>query len=409
MGRAAVEAARAVGYVGAGTVEFIVASDGKFHFMEMNTRLQVEHPVTEMVTEQDLVEWQLRVAANEPLPREQSDLAIRGHALEARIYAEDPERGFIPSIGRLRYLRYPEPTDQVRIDTGVEQGDEISPHYDPMIAKLVVWDETRDAALRRMRRALRETRIVGVSNNVQFLSRLVSHERFASGDFDTGLIEDDDGRLLSSTERPSVHARLCGALAVVLSDAASVTSPSNDPSSPWSALGAWRVNGNAQREISFKWGDEASNVPVLSRTAEFNMTLEGEAHDVHGELDLDGRLDATIDGHRIVAWTVPDEDLLHVFLDGESSRLGIVDPLRTSSRRPDVLGGLQAPMPGTILSFLVEPGSEVTQGTPLLILEAMKMEHAVKAPSAGRVKGFRYTVGDQVAEGAELVDFEAAD
>jgi 3-methylcrotonyl-CoA carboxylase alpha subunit len=409
MGRAAVDAARAVGYVGAGTVEFIVAPDGEFFFMEMNTRLQVEHPVTEMITGHDLVEWQLRVAADQPLPSGQDDLAIRGHALEARIYAEDPERGFMPSVGRLLHVSFPEASDHVRVDTGVEQGDEISPHYDPMIAKLVVWDETRAAVLSRMRRLLGETRIVGVSSNVDFLSRLVSHDRFASGKFDTGLIGDDERRLLAPSGGPSVRARLCGALAILMSDAASVASPSIDPDSPWCTLGAWRLNGQARREISFSLGDDLSTVSVLYGAADFTLTVEGASHTVRGELDPDGRLDATIDGQRIVAWTVPDGDFLHIFLDGESSRLEIVDPLRRSSRQVDSLGGLHAPMPGTILSLLVEPGTDVTPGTPLLVLEAMKMEHTVKAPSAGRVNRFRYAVGDQVAEGAELVDFEAAD
>ena len=211
MGRAALDAARAVGYVGAGTVEFILAADGTFYFMEMNTRLQVEHPVTEMITGQDLVEWQLRIAAKESLPLNQTELSIRGHALEARIYAEDPERGFTPSIGHLRHVSYPESSDQVRIDTGVEQGDEISQHYDPMIAKLVVWGETRDSALGRMRRALSETRIVGVSSNVPFLSRVVTHDGFRRGEYDTGLIEDHEDQLLPPRPEPSARAQLCGA------------------------------------------------------------------------------------------------------------------------------------------------------------------------------------------------------
>jgi 3-methylcrotonyl-CoA carboxylase alpha subunit len=409
MGRVAIDAARAVGYVGAGTVEFIVASDGGFYFMEMNTRLQVEHPVTELITGQDLVEWQLRVAAEEPLPRAQSELVICGHALEARVYAEDPERGFLPSVGQLRHLGFPEPTDQVRIDTGVEAGDAISPHYDPMIAKLVVWDETREAALRRMRGALGETHIVGVSSNVEFLSRLVSHERFVSGEFDTGLIEDDEGRLLSPGAGPSIRARICGALAIVLDEATRIASASNDPASPWSAPGAWRLNGRARREISLRAGDEPSSVFVQYGTDEFTMTLDNISSEVRGQLSPDGRLAATLDGDRVQARAVRHEDLVHVFVEGESARLEIVDPLRTSSHRTDALGGLHAPMPGTILSLLVEPGTEVKPGTPLLVLEAMKMEHTVKAPAAGRVKRFRYAIGDQVTEGAELVDFDATD
>src|SRR5690606_22377506 len=195
MGKAAVDAARAVGYVGAGTVEFIANQDGSFYFMEMNTRLQVEHPVTEMITGLDLVEWQLRVAAGEPLPRSQDQLGIRGHAIEARIYAEDPDHGFLPSTGRLIHLAPPALSPHVRIDTGVDEGDEISSHYDPMIAKLIVWDETRERALARMTRALGDYRIVGVANNIGFLSRLVACSSFAEADLDTGLIKREHDRL----------------------------------------------------------------------------------------------------------------------------------------------------------------------------------------------------------------------
>lgn len=406
MGRAALDAARAVGYVGAGTVEFILAADGTFYFMEMNTRLQVEHPVTEMITGQDLVEWQLRIAAEEPLPLKQTELSIRGHALEARIYAEDPERGFIPSIGHLGHLSYPEPSEQVRIDTGVEQGDEITQHYDPMIAKLVVWGETRDSALRRMRRALSETRIVGVSSNVPFLSRVVTHDGFRRGEYDTGLIEDHEDQLLPPRPEPSARAQLCGALATLMSEAASVKSPQSDPNSPWSNLGAWRLNGHAERTISFKMSDGLSNVSVRCGPADYTLTLNGISYAAFGNLGPNGRLDAAIAGQRLVAWALPDGDYLQIFLDDETARLEVVDPLRTAHSRPVSLGGLEAPMPGTIISLLVEAGAEVTQGAPLLILEAMKMEHTVRAPSAGRVNRFRYAVGDQVPDGAELVDFD---
>ncbi len=406
MGRTALDAARAVGYVGAGTVEFIVAADGNFYFMEMNTRLQVEHPVTEMITGQDLVEWQLRIAAKEPLPLKQTGLSIRGHALEARIYAEDPERGFIPSIGQLRHVSYPESSDQVRIDTGVEQGDEISQHYDPMIAKLVVWGETRDSALRQMRRALSETRIVGVSSNVPFLSRVVSHDGFRGGEYDTGLIEDHEDQLLPRMSEPSSRALLCGALATLMTDAASVKSPQSDPNSPWSSLGAWRLNGHAERTISFNMGDGLTNVSVRCGIDDYTLTLEGASYAAFGKLGPNGRLDATLEGHRLVAWAFPDGDYLQIFLDDETARLEVVDLLRTTNSLPGSLGGLEAPMPGTIISLLVEAGAEVTQGTPLLILEAMKMEHTVRAPSAGRVNRFRYAVGDQVPDGAELVDFD---
>ncbi|MFT5444488.1 MAG: 3-methylcrotonyl-CoA carboxylase alpha subunit [Myxococcota bacterium] len=251
--------------------------------------------------------------------------------------------------------------------------------------------------------------MVGVSSNINFLSRLITHDRFARGEFDTGLIEDDEGSLLSPSAGPSVRARLCGALAIALSDAACVTTPPHEPDSPWSTLGAWRLNELAQKEISLRVDDELLGISVEHGADEFRMTIDGNDYAVRGELGEEGRLDASIDGHRIVAWTVRDGDFLHIFLDNESTRFEIVDPLRMSSRQADSMGGLQAPMPGTVLQLLVEPGTEVEQGTPLLVLEAMKMEHTVRAPSAGRVKSFRYAVGDQVTDGADLLDFEADD
>src|SRR4029079_9532788 len=247
---AAVRAAQAVNYEGAGTIEFIAdASEGlkadRIWFMEMNTRLQVEHPVTEMITGQDLVEWQLRVAAGEPLPLTQEQLAIRGHALEARIYAEDPDKGFLPSTGKLVHLAPPAESLHVRVDTGVEQGDEITPYYDPMIAKLIVWDETRDLALARMLQALAQYRIVGVANNVEFLSRLVACPAFAQADLDTGLIERERSFLFPETHDAPEQAYLIAALATLLredAEARRVDRASGDPYSPWRMSDGWRLN-----------------------------------------------------------------------------------------------------------------------------------------------------------------------
>ena len=248
MGEAAVDAAKAVGYVGAGTVEFIATQDGSFYFMEMNTRLQVEHPVTEMITGLDLVEWQLRVAGGEPLPLQQEQLEINGHAMEARIYAEDPDRGFLPSTGRLVHLSPPPETDHVRVDTGVEQGDEITPHYDPMIAKLIVWGADRRQALARMRQALAQYRVVGVSNNVDFLARLVAVPSFANAQLDTGLIEREQALLFPPAGDVPADVWLLAALAELLREqrlAEKKAASSADPHSPWRALDGWRLNGRA--------------------------------------------------------------------------------------------------------------------------------------------------------------------
>src|SRR6185503_10517296 len=247
---------KAVGYVGAGTVEFLVGPDGAFSFMEMNTRLQVEHPVTEMVTGLDLVEWQLRVASGEALPLAQQDVRIHGHAIEARIYAEDPSSGFLPSTGRLVHLATPQPSRHVRVDAGVAEGDEITSWYDPMIAKLIVWDERRELALERMRAALAAFRIAGVANNAAFLSRLVQSPAFARAELDTRLIE-REGEALVRPAEPPPRAFAVAALAVLLREAGQVRRAavrSADRWSPWNARSGWRLNGAAPRGMEFRWG-----------------------------------------------------------------------------------------------------------------------------------------------------------
>ncbi|MFO1169323.1 MAG: acetyl-CoA carboxylase biotin carboxylase subunit, partial [Rhodoblastus sp.] len=263
MGEAAVAAAKAVGYVGAGTVEFIATQDGQFYFMEMNTRLQVEHPVTEMITGLDLVEWQLRVAAGEKLPLAQEQLHINGHALEARVYAEDPAKNFLPSTGRLVHLAPPAESLNVRVDTGVEEGDSISPFYDPMIAKLIVWDDDRDRALSRMQQALADYRVVGVNNNIDFLSRLVASPAFASADLDTGLIEREADYLFPGAEQPPARVFAIAALSELLRSHAHAREharASADPTSPWHARDGWRLNGVARRSLIFRLGEEQTSV-----------------------------------------------------------------------------------------------------------------------------------------------------
>jgi 3-methylcrotonyl-CoA carboxylase alpha subunit len=265
MGAAACDAARAVGYVGAGTVEFIAAPDGAFYFMEMNTRLQVEHPVTEMITGQDLVEWQLRVAAGERLPLAQEQLTIRGHAIEGRIYAEDPAKGFLPSTGRLIHLAPPPETLHVRVDSGVEEGDEITPYYDPMIAKLIVWDEDRERACARMLRALAGFRVVGVANNVAFLSRLVACPAFASADLDTGLIERERAFLFPEQEKAPGEVFALAALAELLSEvqhAAGESARREDPYTPWAKRDGWRLNATFSRSMKFRSGGQEKTVCV---------------------------------------------------------------------------------------------------------------------------------------------------
>ena len=410
MGKAAVDAARAVGYVGAGTVEFIANQDGSFYFMEMNTRLQVEHPVTEMITGLDLVEWQLKVAAGETLPLRQEQLVIRGHALEARIYAEDPEKGFLPSVGRLIHLAPPPETLHVRVDTGVEQDDEISPHYDPMIAKLIVWDESRERALARMLQALADYRVVGVSNNIGFLSRLVACPAFAQADLDTGLIERERAFLFPEGAEPPAEAWLVAALAELIRDqqyAAAEAIASKDPYSPWHARDGWRVNGNARREIKLRSADIEKVVTAGYAEDRFSLDFEGHTSTAAGRFTGSSELRVDLGGRRINVTVVSANEKRHVFIDGVSFIFAAIDPLFHAGSGGGAEGGLTAPMPGKVIALIAEAGATVDKGAPLLVLEAMKMEHTIAAPVAGTVKAFRFNVGEQVSDGAELVEFEA--
>ncbi|TVT47313.1 MAG: acetyl/propionyl/methylcrotonyl-CoA carboxylase subunit alpha [Denitromonas halophila] len=409
MGQAAVDAAKAVGYVGAGTVEFIANQDGTFYFMEMNTRLQVEHPVTEMITGLDLVEWQLRVASGEPLPLAQEQLQIRGHALEARIYAEDPDKGFLPSTGKLLHLSPPAENLHVRVDTGVEEGDEISPHYDPMIAKLIVWDQNRDRALARMLQALAEYRVAGVSNNISFLSRLTACPAFSGADLDTGLIEREKAYLFPEAKATPIEVWQVAALAELLREAnrgAAKARRDEDPLSPWHARDGWRLNASAKRDLIFRHGEEQQTVNVAYRADGYTLTVNGQSVEARGELNDRGLLRVELDGMRMDATVVAANEKRHVFSHGRAWQLSNVDPLHYSGEGGGAEGGLLAPMPGKVISLIAAEGAAVEKGAPLLILEAMKMEHTINAPAAGTVKAFRFAVGDQVGDGDELVEFE---
>jgi len=416
MGKAAVDAAKAVNYVGAGTVEFIVEAgsggeDGRFFFMEMNTRLQVEHPVTEMITGLDLVEWQLRVASGEPLPSTQDQLRISGHALEARIYAEDPDRGFLPSTGRLVHLAPPPQSDHVRVDTGVEQGDEITPFYDPMIAKLIVWGSDRREALARMRQSLAQYRIVGVSNNVEFLGRLIATPSFAQADLDTGLIEREHALLFPEHRPVPGDVWLLVALAELQREARiarDAAAAAVDRDSPWRLLDGWRLNGGARRTMTLRHGDATQALVVETSGDGWLLALDGERIASHGSLTAAGDLQAQLGERRLRATVFASNDRRQVFFDGRVWTIAIVDTLAVGGAGDEVEGGLKAPMPGKVIALIAAPGAAVDKGAPLLVLEAMKMEHTITAPGKGIVRAFNYAAGDQVAEGAELVDFEAS-
>ena len=410
MGEAAVAAAKAVGYVGAGTVEFIANQDGSFYFMEMNTRLQVEHPVTEMITGQDLVEWQLRVAAGQPLPLAQEQLQIRGHALEARIYAEDASKGFLPSTGRLIRLSPPAESLNVRVDTGVEEGDEITPFYDPMIAKLIVWDEHRDAALARMRKALADYQVAGVTTNIDFLSRLVACPAFAGADLDTGLIERQKDFLFPAAQAVPRDALLVATVGELLweqHEAKAAAKASGDPHSPWHARDGWRMNLSAARMIGFRDGDSLIEAQVRYQRDQWQIAINGQSTLARGKRLEGDRFAVELDDRRLIAGLVAVDDKRSIFLQGATYTLLRDDPLHLVEAGGTQGGGLTAPMPGKVVALLAQPGQKVDKGTPLLILEAMKMEHTITAPAAGTVKTFCYAAGEQVADGAALVEFEA--
>jgi len=411
MGQAAVAAARAIGYVGAGTVEFIADQDGTFHFMEMNTRLQVEHPVTEMITGLDLVEWQLRVADGERLPLAQDDLRIRGHALEARIYAEDPDRGFLPATGRIVHLAMPAASAHVRIDTGIRAGDEITPWYDPMIAKLIVWDDDRDHALGRMRTALAEFEVVGLTTNVDFLQRLVSCGAFDRADLDTGLIERHRDALFPERQPVADEVLALAVIAELEATAAGARARaalSGDPWSPWHATDGWRPNQDNHHVLAWRDGEVERRVVVHYRANDYEIELDGRMRRLSGRATGANTFEATLDDASVHGTVVSRADRRDVFAHATHAVLTYIDPYAQQADAAAEGGNLAAPMPGKVIALLAEPGAKVTRGTPLLVMDAMKMEHTIAAPVDGVVKAFLYAVGEQVAEGAELLEFEQA-
>ena len=396
MGEAACAAARAIGYVGAGTVEFI-AEAGDFFFMEMNTRLQVEHPVTEMITGQDLVEWQLLVAAGGPLPLLQDQLRIDGHAIEVRVYAEDPDRDFMPAVGTLAHLRTPEEGRHVRVDTGVRQGDTIGVHYDPMIAKLVVWDHDRPAAVRRLGRALSAYEVVGLQTNLGLLRRIAAHPAFAAADLDTGFIGRHGDALMPAHEPAPPEALAAVAMQVLQDRARSTPVASKDPFSPWNQHSAWRMNGDGYQDMVL---DEAGVTHAIRAWSQpdgsVRLDLPG------GPTEMDG---GAIGGvHRAIP-VVRTGDVLTAILDGQNFALTVVDPLAPPSAETTGGDRLIAPMPGRVIDVLVAPGQAVARGDVLLVLEAMKVQMRLTAPRAGVVDTVRAAQGDLVDDGAELVSF----
>ena len=414
MGAAAVAAAKAIGYVGAGTIEFLLDEKENFYFMEMNTRLQVEHPVTEFITGHDLVELQIKVAQDEKLPFVQGDLSIKGHAIEVRLYAEDPANNFLPGAGQIEFLRFPLETDIVRVDTGVREapfgeGDVISIHYDPMIAKIIVKGEDRAAAIKTMKRALDHTLVAGPKTNLAFLRRLLEQKDFVEGKFSTSFIAEHEKDLLPEKGAPS-DTSLALAVLGILNERDEPPS-ARDISSPWNDLSSWRIGGGETEVFRFEHGGKETQV-----TASFaqgfdkpELTLpSGAVIAAHfAPAMYDASFDAKLGGQQFNAVLLHHGRVLTLMYKGHHEELHYLDPLAfEAGEGEDASGKLTAPMPGKVVAVRVELGAQVKKGEPLIIVEAMKMEHTIIAPADGIVEKIHATVGDQVHEKYELISLK---
>jgi 3-methylcrotonyl-CoA carboxylase alpha subunit len=412
MGAAAVAAAEAVGYVGAGTVEFLYA-DGQFYFIEMNTRLQVEHPVTEMIAGIDLVEWQLRIASGEPLPEKQAELQRYGHAMEVRLYAEDPAKGFLPATGRIAHLAWPANLAHLRIDSGVRQGDRISTFYDPMIAKVIAWGEDRATAAQRLRRALQETELAGFATNAGFLVEVLGHPAFLKEEIDTGFIERHRADLLPDGETLPDRALALAAAFLVLRDGAAAKTKAaagGDPHSPWAVTNGWRVLGDGGSSVLLR--DPAGKrreARITFSGPRWSVTVDdGQPLTLIDPALEGGSLIAGADHGRLRVTAIAAEGFVTVIERGRSWRVGRVDVLAEAEAATTGQGQLASPMPGTVVRVMATAGETVKRGQPLMVVEAMKMEHTIAAQADGTVKEIKFRAGDSVAEGVELISFEAA-
>ena len=408
MGAAAVQAAHAIDYANAGTVEFIVGQDGGFYFMEINTRLQVEHPVTEEVTGLDLVEWQLRIAAGEPLPLRQQDIAQRGHAIEVRLYAEDPDAGFLPGSGSLQTLHLPAPSAHVRIDSGVVEGDNVTIFYDPMIAKLIVHDSDRPRALARLREALAQCVVRGPKSNVGFLERLVRHPAIVEGTIDTGYLDRHLDEFLAPQRQDTALLLAAATLQLLLQEAGAreAAARATDPTSPWASADGWRLGHAGTRRLAFGNG-ERIELTAHGHGGEYRIEFDGASHHVSGaRLEADA-LSLRLDGSMRRFRALPDGDdvLVH---DGDQRLRLRVEPMYRSLAGADASAEsrIRAPMPGRVVVVQAAAGDAVQAGDVVLVLEAMKMELALKAPRAGTLAEVRARAGDFVEADAVLATLE---
>ncbi len=419
MGEAAVAAARAIGYVGAGTVEFLLDTDGSFYFMEMNTRLQVEHPVTEMITGLDLVALQVSVAEGQDLPFTQNDLAIDGHAIEVRLYAEDPANNFLPGAGQIQYLSFPLQSDAVRVDTGVREapfgeGDVISIHYDPMIAKIIVHGADRDEAIARLSAALADTHVAGPKTNLNFLRALAAHPAFAKADLDTRFINRYSADLLPEAKPAATNTALAlGVLGILnLRDEAPapILRTQADPTSPWQDRGAWRIGGADSEQFRLDGGAGEVSVKVTrphgAGAPQLHMP-DGSVIDArYMSATEDMGFYALLNGEEHHAVVLREGRKLNVMYANAQADITWHDPLSVEAEEDTAAGRLTAPMPGKVVAVRVQLGDAVKKGQPLVIVEAMKMEHTIVAPADGKISAINANVGEQVDEKRELIALE---
>ena len=403
MGEAAVQAAKAIGYSNAGTIEFLVAN-GRFYFMEMNTRLQVEHPVTEMISGLDLVEMQLRVASGEPLPFTQSDLKVNGCAVEVRLYAEDPAHGFLPQIGRLTRFSYPETAAWQRVDTGFQAGDEISPYYDPMLAKVIAWGETRELAITRLVQTLAGMRVSGLRHNLSYLQRVLSHPDFVSGQLDTAFLVQRHDELINRRS-PHEQAALLTAAAWFFQQQKAGSAAPGQLGSPWSSLPGWRLLGDNHTRMHISLNDEARELDLTPLPDGFHWKMDGQ----------DGRFAFTEhqeqfvwqdDAARVAFNVTIDHHGLQLTHEGFLWQCALVEPWRHAKGADDGHAGYRAPMTGRITAVLVNAGQAVKKGDPLVVMEAMKMEHRITAKEDCVLSEVRVSAGDLVQDGQVLLAIE---
>ena len=402
MGESAVRAAQAINYQGAGTVEFLLDVDNSFYFMEMNTRLQVEHPVTEMVTGEDLVEWQLRVANDEVLPKQQNELSINGHAFEARIYAEDPNNDFLPTSGKLETLSPPLENAHIRVDTGVVAGDEVSSFYDPMIAKLIVWGEDRTTALSRLANALRDYQIDGVTTNINFLYNLATCKPFVNAEIDTGFIEQHYDKLFLSIKTDLSTLLPQAALYLVLTEQCSAGTD------PWNAKNAWRANQANTYHYEIALSDETHSITVELLNAGSSFLIHFADNVVKARASLsETTLIATLDGHRQSVSIIESENGHVIHSEVGTNEFAVVEAELNNEQEAQTESTFAVPMNGTIVEVLVNPGDKVKQNQALVIMEAMKMQHSMVAPSSGTVTEIYFKPDDLVDGGAILLNFNS--